>query len=108
MRDEDLSKLLSEDFDALAAGFETDTFARTLKQRIDARKRMRAGVLGIAGLVGAAAAAAQFNRLFESMTHSGLTAGATWLGTGYMSAIIASLIIATAVIATAAVLQREG
>ncbi len=108
MRDDDLSALLSEDLNALAAKFEDDGFARNLRFRIESRKRVRAGVLGIVGVFGAGVAAAQFNRLFESASQSTLFESLALHGSGYSSAIMASLIIATAVVATAIVLQREG
>ncbi len=108
MRDDDLGALLSEDLNALAAKFEDDSFARKLKYRIESRKRVRAGVLGVVGVLGAGIAAAQFNRLFESASQSTLLDGLALQGSGFSSAVMASLIIATAVIATAIVLQREG
>ncbi len=108
MRDEELAAILREDLSALADAYQDDGFARNLRSRIEARKRVRAGILGIVGIFGAGVAAAQFNRLFESASQSMMIQGLSWQGSGYSSAIMASLIIATAVIATAIVLQREG
>ena len=84
--------------------FEDDDFARTFQARVEARKRARAGILGIVGVLGAGVAAAQFNLLLESA----FLENALSLNAKYVSALAASMIIAAAVISTAIVLQREG
>lgn len=108
MRDEQITELLSDDFNALASAFEDDDFARTLRSRVEARKRARAGVLVLVGMLGAGVAAAQFNLLLESAKQTALLESAFSLSAGYVSALAASMIIAAAVISTAIVLQREG
>ena len=105
MRDEQITELLSDDFNALASAFEDDDFARTLRSRVEARKRARAGVLVLVGMLGAGVAAAQVNLLLDSAKQTALLFS---LSAGYVSALAASMIIAAAVISTAIVLQREG
>ena len=104
MRDDELATILRDDFDACAAQYEKDAFSRAILRRLDARMRVRKGVLGLAGLLGAGIAAAQFTRLLESASLEGLAAQ----GYQFSSVLTASLIVAAAVVATAVVLQREG
>lgn len=108
MRDDELTTLLREDFDACAAQYENDAFSRAVLHRLDARMRVRKGVLGVAGLLGAGIAAAQFTRLLESTSHSAMLEGLAAQGYQVSSVLTASLIVAAAVVATAVVLQREG
>lgn len=108
MRDDELTTLLSDDFNTLATAFEDDDFARLLQARVAARKRARAGVLGVVGLLGAGVAAAQFNVLLESTKQTVLIDSVLSQSSSAVSALAASIIIAAAVISTAIVLQREG
>lgn len=108
MHDDDVTALLREDLDSLAASFDDDGFARSLQARIAARKRARAGVLSVVGLLGAGVAAAQFNVLLESAKQTVLVDAVLSQGASAASAFAASIIIAAAVISTAIVLQREG
>ena len=108
MRDDELATILREDFEACTAQYENDAFLQAIHRQLDERMRLRKGVLGLAGLVGAGIAAAQFTHLLDSTAHSAVLKGLAVQGFQFSSVLAASLIVAAAVVATAVVLQREG
>ena len=107
MRSDDLSKRLSDDFDAVAAHFDADGFMAKMHRRLDQRQRARIGTLGLAAAVGAGLAASQFQKLMDFAFLGPLYEALPEAIATSLSTVVPSLILAIAVVTTAMIIRRE-
>lgn len=108
MPSDNLSDLLKDDFDGLAAELEKDKFAARVLFKLSAKSRARQGVVFFAGGLGAAFAATQFSGVVETMSlHFSETSMGAAPVMGDISQIAATLLLAGALAATALVLRNE-
>lgn len=103
-----ISSILSKDFAALVERLDADGFAGRVLSRLRRVERRRLIVVGGAGALGAAAAAAQFQPLIRafgeavpSINEIAISGGAATLDLGYAPMVMATLLLALAGGATA-------
>jgi hypothetical protein len=100
-----IEQLLARDFGALVRRLESDRFADAIISRMRKADRARVGLIGLAGALGAGAAASQFSQaalLIENALPQWPASGA--LAAFEPAAMIAALALAALAAATVAVL----
>lgn len=107
MQPDDLTIALTKDFDALSAHFDADGFMKKMRRQLDQRQRAKTGFIGIAGIVGAALAATQFQNLMDFAFLAPFYESMPDTVAGNISTLVPSLILAGAVVATTLVIRRE-
>lgn len=105
MQDDDVSKLLKNDFENLSAKFEKDEFARRILYKLHKKQRARLGVIAFTAGIGAAFAASQVPAMIASLTPAVSTeTQQAWLN----PQLLATMMLAALLCATAFLLRQEG